>query len=89
MRLLGLVVHPTRELDDVLEEVRVWAEAHGVEVGQVLVTGQTRRVTDPVDVTACDALLALGGDGTTLAALHAGARPRARCWASPAAASGC
>ena len=41
MRLLGLVVHPTRELDDVLEEVRVWAEAHGVEVGQVLVTGQT------------------------------------------------
>ena len=30
-------------------------------------------MTDPVDVTACDALLALGGDGTTLAALHAGA----------------
>jgi len=73
MRRLGLVVHPTRDLDDVLEEVRGWAQAHEVEVRQVLVTGQARRVADPSDAEACDVIVALGGDGTTLAALHAGA----------------
>jgi NAD+ kinase len=30
-------------------------------------------MADPVDAAACDLLLAVGGDGTTLAALHAGA----------------
>jgi NAD+ kinase len=73
MRRLGLVVHPTRDLDDVLEEVRGWAQAHEVEVGQVMVTGQSRRVADPSDAEACEVIVALGGDGTTLAALHAGA----------------
>ena len=73
MRLLGLVIHPTRDLSGVLDAVDAWASAHGVEVGQVRISGQTRRVADPVDAAGCDVLLALGGDGTTLAALHAGA----------------
>jgi NAD+ kinase len=73
MRLLGLVVHPTRDLEGVLEEVRGWSSTHGVDVGQVLVSGQTRRVAEPVDPAGCDLLVALGGDGTTLAALHAAA----------------
>jgi NAD+ kinase len=69
-RRIGLVVHPTRDLDEVLEEIRAWSSDHGVEVGQVAVAGQTRRVADPLEPGGCDLLVALGGDGTTLAALH-------------------
>lgn len=50
-----------------------WASDHGVEAGQVRVDGQTRVVADAVDPAACDLLVAVGGDGTTLAALHIGA----------------
>src|SRR4030081_356780 len=73
LRQLGLVVHPTRHVEGVVEEVGAWASAHGLTVGQVQVPGQTRQVADPVEAAACDLLLALGGDGTTLIALHAGA----------------
>lgn len=73
LRQLGLVVHPKRQLDAVLEQVSTWASAHGVEVGQVRVAGQTRHVAEPADAAACDLLVAIGGDGTTLAALHEGA----------------
>jgi NAD+ kinase len=74
---LGLVVHPTRPVEGALREIRVWASTHGAAVGQVLVNEPKRRVADPVDVSDCDVLLALGGDGTTLSALHTGA-PTAR-----------
>ncbi|MEA2420063.1 MAG: kinase [Thermoleophilaceae bacterium] len=37
------------------------------------VEGQTREVADPVEPDECDLLVAVGGDGTALAALHAGA----------------
>jgi NAD+ kinase len=57
----------------VLEEIRAWASERGVPLGQVSAPGQLRRVADPVDAAACDLLLALGGDGTALMALHAGA----------------
>jgi NAD+ kinase len=70
---LGLVVHPTRSLDGVLDELHGWAERHGVGVGQVRVPGQTREVAEPVSPEDCGLLVALGGDGTTLTALHAGA----------------
>src|SRR4030081_1276212 len=77
VRQLGLIVHPTRRVERVVEEIGAWASAHGLTVGQVAVPGQTRQVADPVEAAACDLLLALGGDGTTLIALHAGA-PRSR-----------
>jgi NAD+ kinase len=70
---LGLVLHPRRDVDGALQAIRGWASKHGVAVGQVAIPGQPRRMGDPVDVAACDLLLAVGGDGTTLAALHAGA----------------
>jgi NAD+ kinase len=70
---LGLVVHPTRPVDRVLEAVREWAASRGVVVGQVPTDGHMRRVADPVEAAECDLLIALGGDGTTLVALHAGA----------------
>jgi NAD+ kinase len=67
---LGLVVHPGRQVQRALEAIRDWASSHGVGVGQVLIPGQARRIADPVEVAECDLVLALGGDGTTLAALH-------------------
>jgi len=42
-------------------------------MGQVRIDGQTREVADAVAAADCDLLVAVGGDGTTLAALHAGA----------------
>jgi NAD+ kinase len=39
----------------------------------VRIDGQTREVAAPVAPGDCDLLVAVGGDGTTLAALHAGA----------------
>ena len=44
-----------------------------MEVGQVRVDGQTRVVADAVEPADCELLVAVGGDGTTLAALHEGA----------------
>jgi len=73
LRRLGLVVHPSRPLDGVLAALGEWAAAHGAEVGQVPIDGQTRVVADGVDAEECELLVALGGDGTTLTALHAGA----------------
>jgi NAD+ kinase len=77
LRQLGLVVHPTRSVDRALEEIGAWASTHGLTVGQVPVPGQARQVADPVEAAVCDLLLGLGGDGTALIALHAGA-PTAR-----------
>jgi NAD+ kinase len=74
LRRLGVVVHPTRPIDRVLGAIDAWASARGVVVGQVLIPGETvHRVAEPADAAACDLLLAIGGDGTALAALHAGA----------------
>jgi NAD+ kinase len=70
---LGLVLHPRRDIDGALRVIRDWASKHGATVGQVLIPGQRRRMGDPVDAASCDLLLAVGGDGTTLAALHAAA----------------
>ena len=73
MRRLGLVVHPTRPLEGVLGELSAWTAERGVGLGQVRVEGQTRSVADQVEPNECDLIVALGGDGTTLTALHAGA----------------
>lgn len=71
--MLGLVVHPRRHIDEALQALREWADKHEVAVGQVPIAGQSRRIAEPIDVASCDLVLALGGDGTTLAALHAAA----------------
>jgi NAD+ kinase len=70
---LGLVLHPRREIDGALQVIRDWASKQGAAVGQVPIPGQRRRIGDSVDAASCDLLLAVGGDGTTLAALHAAA----------------
>jgi NAD+ kinase len=73
---LGLVVHPRRDVAGALDSIAAWSSRNGVAIGQVAITGQARRVAEPVDVESCDLLVAVGGDGTTLAALHAAAPAR-------------
>jgi NAD+ kinase len=73
MARIGLVVHPTRDIDEPLRATREWAAAGGSEVVQVAIDGQRRRIADLAPATDCDLILAIGGDGTTLAAIRAGA----------------
>jgi NAD+ kinase len=73
---IGVVVHPHRRLDRALESLRAWTEAHGADVVQIPIDGQERVVAPAGDVASCDLVVALGGDGTTLAALHAAAPQR-------------
>jgi len=68
---IGLAVHPRRELDKALASVRDWAERQGAEIVQV--ASLEREVAPPGEAADCDLVIALGGDGTTLAALHAAA----------------
>jgi NAD+ kinase len=70
---VGLVVHPSRPLDGALDELRRWTDAHGARLVQVPAHGQEREVAELGDPAGCDVIVALGGDGTTLAALHAAA----------------
>lgn len=70
---IGLVVHPKRDLDRALAAIQEWADGRGIRVGQVLVDGVDRRVADAIEPGDCDLIAAVGGDGTALAALHAGA----------------
>src|SRR5829696_3509695 len=68
---IGLAVHPRRELDGALATIRDWAERQGAEVVQI--AGWEREVAPAGEAADCDLAIALGGDGTTLAALHAAA----------------
>lgn len=72
--VLGVVVHPRREIDRALASARSWVEERGGRFAQVAVPGQERRVADPAEPRDCDLIVAIGGDGTVLAALR-GAGP--------------
>jgi NAD+ kinase len=70
---LGLVVHPQREITSAMATLERWSEERGVDLVQVPAPGQNRDVARPGDAADCDVIVALGGDGTTLAALRAAA----------------
>jgi NAD+ kinase len=70
---IGLVVHPRRELDRAIATVAAWTDAQGAAMVQIRAPGQTREVAPAGEASSCDLVIALGGDGTTLAALHAAA----------------
>lgn len=68
---VGIVVHPRRDLDAALATLHAWATRSNVEVVQIPMAGVDRVVAERGAVGSCDLVVALGGDGTTLAALHA------------------
>lgn len=71
---IGVVVHPRRSIDAALDAARSWAEHRGGKLVQIAIDGQGRRVADLAEADDCELLLAVGGDGTVLAALHAAER---------------
>jgi NAD+ kinase len=72
-RRIGVVVHPSRNIDKPLHALQEWSVGHGVGVIQVPVRGQDRPVAEPGSADECDLLVSIGGDGTMLAAIRAGA----------------
>src|SRR5215210_8374867 len=70
---IGLVVHPNRDLDRALETVEQWVRRQDATLVQVRTPGQDREVAPAGAAADCDLVIAMGGDGTTLAALHAAA----------------
>jgi NAD+ kinase len=70
---IGLVVHPRRELGRALATLREWAEDQGADLVQLDAPGHEQEVAPPGDVDDSDLVVALGGDGTALAALRAAA----------------
>lgn len=73
LRRIGLAVHPTRDIHDTFGALRAWSEVHDVDVVQIQVRGQQQEVAEPGDASDCDLIVAIGGDGTTLAAIRAAA----------------
>jgi NAD+ kinase len=71
-RRLALVVHPTRSISTPLATIERGASEHAVEVLQLPVDRDGgRRVAASGRLEAGDLLVAVGGDGTVLAALRA------------------
>jgi NAD+ kinase len=73
---IGLVVHPSRNIDEPLTALRDWAAGANVEVAQVSVPMVQRHVADAVPAADCDVIVSIGGDGTTLAAIRVAADAR-------------
>jgi len=73
---VALVVHPTRGIDRVLADLHRWTDAEGLELVQLGAEGSQRVVAPAGTVTASDLVVALGGDGTVLAALRLAADTR-------------
>jgi NAD+ kinase len=68
---IGVIVHPSRNIDGPLRALFGWAGRQGVAVVQVPVEGQDRSVAAVGDPGDCDLLVSIGGDGTMLAAIRA------------------
>ncbi|MFJ6197811.1 NAD(+)/NADH kinase [Micromonospora sp. NPDC092111] len=77
--LFGLVLHPTRDVTEVVEIIHRWAARHGKNLA-VRVEDRHRVPADVEPVPAAelavrsDALISIGGDGTMLGALRAAVR---------------
>jgi NAD+ kinase len=74
VRRIGLVLRPERDLQHSLEQIRGWAASAGVELvgaeGEERLPDEVTTRPETMLATDCDAVLALGGDGTMLGALR-------------------
>jgi NAD+ kinase len=75
---IALVVHPTRAIENALDTLRRWTDEHGIGLVQLATEGVAHRdVAAPGEVAGGDLVVAVGGDGTVLAALRAAAAAHA------------
>jgi NAD+ kinase len=72
-RQIGVVVHPSRSVDQPLRLLREWAAEHGVDMVQIPAAYSQQRVAEEGAAGASDLIVSIGGDGTTLAALRSAA----------------
>ena len=71
---IALVPHPTRPIGAPLEALERWAGANGLDVVQIPTAGgRERELARRAELEPGDLVVALGGDGTVLAALRAAA----------------
>jgi len=70
---VGLVLHPSRNVEEPLQALERWAATHRVELIRLEVIGDQQPVGLETVLEACDLVVAIGGDGTTLAAIRAAA----------------
>lgn len=70
IRRIGVVVHPARAIEKPLRVLREWTAAHGAALVQVEIPESRRTVTEEGRPEDCDLIVAIGGDGTMLAAAH-------------------
>jgi NAD+ kinase len=73
MERVGVLVHPTRPVQNAVEILQRWTADRGLRLVQIP-AGEQPSVAPSGEVSACDLVTALGGDGTILKALHAAAR---------------
>lgn len=67
----GVVVHPSRNIEHPLDELRRWTEENDVELVQIRIAGHDREVATAGEAADCDVIVSIGGDGTMLAAIRA------------------
>ena len=73
-RRVALVVHPTRPVERALATIKRWATEHGVDVVPLAADGDRHReLAAPGTLEDGDLVVAVGGDGTVLAALRVAA----------------
>jgi NAD+ kinase len=72
-RRVALVVHPTRDIAGAVDALDRWTADQGLEMVQLNTDGMKRQVAPVGTVGPADLVVALGGDGTMLAALRAAA----------------
>src|SRR5947209_16013259 len=70
---IGLVVHPVRDVSAPLNALEGWAREHGADIVQIPFSGEQPDLYEERDAGDCDLVVAIGGDGTTLAAIRAAA----------------
>src|SRR5262249_19919676 len=73
MERVGVLVHPARAVGDALDVLKRWTQDRGLSLVQIR-TAEQPSLVQPGEVSACDLITALGGDGTVLKALHVAAK---------------
>ncbi len=70
---IGVVLHPSRDVSEPLRVAEAFAARAGSAVVQLAVEGEGQQLAPDGDVTDCDLVVAIGGDGTALAAIRTAA----------------